>query len=428
MKNQILAAFLLLSTSVFAYDRIPVNLPACDADNPKVLLIDEVTNFSQINSPDKTIFCVMAGNYDALLRITISGTATEPRYIRHLNPTTHPALMPEADRAVIRGINFLGSDYWVVDSITVRQTDGVTKEQIRMLPRDGGSDHIMLNKLLVEDGGGAGMIAMGGHDLTVQDSVIRNSFVTPNKDDNGVVFRGHNNKLIGNEIYNHAGDSILVIGIGGEDNQGAVIADNELYITPDYRTDGQGNFSPLGEWLCGENATDFKGGGTEASPLIYTGNRVWGFDRNDDHACVSGGGGEYPISIHFNARYIEMEDNIFYNNLTSIIFTAPEPHHITFQNNLFSDMEYVVSAPHHKTHTNKYIDNFLHDIRVGMFYEEPDEVNNEISGNIALDKKVCWIKYQITNPTEICVGTDSDDSNAEAEAIAEAAVLFKNPY
>jgi len=398
----ILAVLLLLSTSVFAYDRIPVNLPSCDTSNPKVLIIDEVADFEQLNNPDKTIFCIKAGNYDIYHRIFTSGTEAEPRYIQHFNPTAHPALMDEADRAVVRGLNFSGADHWVVDSITLRINQ--RSPLVKMLPRDGGADHIMLNKLLLEGGGGGGMVAMGGSNLTVQDSVIRNSFVSPFKDDMGIGFRGHNNKVIGNEIYNMAGDSIAIGSVIDGVNEGAVIADNELYMTADYRTDGNGNFDPEGEWLCAENAADFKGGGSVDSPMLFIGNKVWGFDRNDDHNCVSGGGGDFPISLHQQARYILVEDNIFYNSGIAIIFAALDAHHITFQDNLFYDLEYVVSAPKSKTHSNKYIDNRLHEVRGGMQPGNPDLVNNEYSGNGALDGQVCWIKHQITNPTEICVG------------------------
>ncbi len=208
MTKLILAAFLLLSTSVFAYPRIPVNLPACDISNPKVLIIEDVADFTELNNPDKTIFCIKAGNYVVYPRITISGTATEPRYIQHFNPTAHPALMNEADRAVVEGFNFVGADHWVVDHITTRIDR--RGNNIKMLPSNGGADHIMINKNLLEGGGGGGLIGTGGSNLTIQDNVIRNSFVTPNLDDMGIGFRGHNIKVIGNEIYNMAGDSIAI--------------------------------------------------------------------------------------------------------------------------------------------------------------------------------------------------------------------------
>lgn len=368
---------LLVSTSVFGGDyHTTVMLPTdakCASGDSEVLIIDEVADFSQINDVGKTIFCVAPGDYTVDLDLTRSGTAGTPRYIRYYKSgefgEPHPANMIEADRAVIEELFFLSNtEYWIVDRITVR--DAVTHSAVRLQP--GGGNNIILNRMLIEDTlGSSGMVAGGGDNNVIQDSVIRNSGFQVGFDDHCLVFYGDNFKVVGNEIYNCAGDMIQISGAA----TGGVIADNELYVDENYYTDCAGNLDPNGDCMCVENGLDFKGGALQANDfpfavseqLLVKGNKIWGFNRNDDDTGGQCGTGASSIGvaviIHGKpGEGIRFENNIITsgdNNIASaaIIGANPTARHYSFINNLFYDLNYTVSLPTTKTHHHEFLYN-----------------------------------------------------------------------
>jgi hypothetical protein len=410
MYKYLLAFLLFLSTSIYGGEyHAPVNLPACDINNSEVAIIDSVAGFSQVNDPAKKVFCIEPGNYDVPLDLSQSGAEGESRFLRYYNPSEieeiHPANMDETDRAVVKTLYFLGSHHWIVDRLTVRNPDqyAFIRMQTRLPYNPHWADdvnHIVLNRLLVEESGGsAGMIAMGGYNLTVQDSVVRNSFITPNQDDHCLVFYGNNNAVVGNEIYNCAGDMIQ-ISIGGG-IAGGIIAENELYVTPEYRSDGQGNLDPNGEFLCAENALDAKGAGTPESPLLVTGNKIWGFDREDDPTCATSGGGYIAVINHFNTTHMLFKDNIIYDSGIGLIFANPTVNDSTYADNLFHNLDIAFAVPESKGFDNKYHNNIFSDVRINF---QGAGTNNEFIGNTVLEGQRCFLKYQITNPTKVCIG------------------------
>jgi hypothetical protein len=449
---------LLISFRVYAEDfREHINLPACDTSNPKVEIIDTSSGFTQVNRSDKTIFCVKAGNYSATPRLYTKGTAEEPRYLIYFKEgeteETHPVNMDESDRVVIEQLRFYGTQHWVVDRITVRsQFESVLRIQPRLpyFPTwDQENNHITINRVLVEGSyGGAGQVAMGGDNVTIQDSVVRNSFVVAGKDDHCIVVYGDKVKVVHNELYNCSGDMIQVPSI----SEGGVIAYNDLYINENFYTDGNGNFDPNGDFMCAENGLDFKGGSQSSNTfpypeediLLVKGNKIWGFNKDDDVHCTSGSSSiGNAVTIGEDTRGVRFEENIVFNSNLGIIFANQHnARYNSFNNNLFFDLDLGISLPSHKTHSNEIYYNtwlnvgklfhgdenkndFMYNVLMNVpqpsleagvdsvidynaYYNSPEIPNGTNALTFATDSEsvnteFCFTIFQITNPTEVCV-------------------------
>ncbi len=297
-------------------------------------IINSSSDLSILNDPDKSKFCFEEGEYK-LPDLVTSGTKESPRQI--------------IGNAVVDKLIFK-SNHWAVDGITARNDK--LHSHIRM---QRGVNNITLNNMLIENGGGSsGMIAMGGDNLIIQNSTIRNTFVVPKMDDHCIVFYGKNNKVVNNKIYNCAGDGIQISGAGAE---GGVISFNDIYVTPDYYSDGNGNLTPDGEFICGENALDFKGGGTATNPLIVKNNNIHGFNKPDDKNCATGGGGITAVVMHGKASEIIFEENLISDSTIGIIAANPTVTRVLFINNTFLDLDRAFSMPSNKAYDNEYIGN-----------------------------------------------------------------------
>ena len=416
----------LFFTSAFGGDyKVTVPLPSCDPKDPKVQFISQDSHWSKINHKDKTIFCVSKGDYAVNLSLTTSGTTDEPRYI-------------VAKGAIIDSIYFLnGVKHWIVHGITV---DGSVDSSVRMQANQAAN--IILDHITVENsGGGAGQIATGGENLVIQDSVVRNTKVTPNKDDHciGVPQTSVNLKIVNNEIYNCAGDGIQSNnGIG---TISSIIADNEFYVDSSFYTDGKGNFDPNGDYMCGENALDIKTGGRDSTNyLLIKRNKIWGYDKSTDNTCVSGGGGGgQPVIFHLKAEWVKFEENIISGSGYGIVFANPTAKHISIINNLFSNINIAVLASMSKGSSNEFYYNTVvnapslffgdenaNDYKYNVFINVPSSgltsinsasdfdfnafYNSEIVGsnsfstdNESLNESYCITKQHITNPQIVCI-------------------------
>jgi hypothetical protein len=417
---------LLVSVNAFGDDyKASVPLPSCDPQDPKVQFISQDSHWSKINQKDKTIICVSKGDYAVNLSLTTSGTADEPRYI-------------VATGATIDRMYFLnGVKHWIVHGITV---DGTVDSSVRMQANQASS--IILDNITVENsGGGAGQIATGGENLVIQDSVIRNTKVTPNKDDHciGVPQTNVNLKIVNNEIYNCAGDGIQSNnGIG---TISSIIADNEFYVDSSFYTDGKGNSDPNGDYMYGENALDIKTGGRKSTNyLLIKRNKIWGFDKSTDNTYVSGaGGGGQPVIFHLKADRVKFEENIISGSGYGIVFANPTVKHISIVNNLFSNINIAVFASMSKGDSNEFYYNTVvnapslffgnenaNDYKYNVFINVPNLgltsinsasdfdfnafYNSDIVGtnslsteNESLNESYCFTKQHITNPQEVCI-------------------------
>ena len=464
---------LLVSTSTSAVDyRTKIDLPTdakCASGDPEVLIIDKQSDWKQINDVGKSIFCVEPGQYMGDIDITQSGSAGSERYIRlyDTNETQkiHPVHAAEADRAKLSGrLRFrYGVHHWIVDRITVNSTS--TTPVWLFEPINPDPSDIILNRVLIEGHQGTGGVQIQGDGHVLQDSVIRNSAVTTN-DDNCISFNGFGDgvRIVGNELYDCAGDAIIVE--PGEDPTNAVISQNEMYITPAKYTDCAGSLDPNGNCLCAENAMDFKMAGSGIFPfsssdrLLVTDNVFWGYNRNDDSACVTGAGSIGIAMVIHGGRAgndsqagqgLRFTNNVITsgpNNIESIgtIGANSVNRHYSFINNLYYDLDFALSLPSAKTdkhefyyntfigagkniffgvagNFNQYLCNVFMNVQDNGIlslgsneefdynaYYNFDNTDIDNATNISFthdseseNEMYCWTKNHITDPTAECV-------------------------
>lgn len=328
---------------------VPVTLPACD-DDPSVAIVREPEDWDALNEPSKRVFCVTPGNYQVrgFMDVTASGTEGQPRVIRYYDPNSpksdsHPVHQAEEARAVVAGFDFDNADWWVISGITLRATKDASQTLLilrdtRETAEDGGS-HVVLDRLLVEGGGGgAGQILISEEGNVLQNSVVRNTHLEPNWDQHCVVVARSlggvckDVRIVNNEIYDCGGDSIQVHGGGGVRGL-SVIENNDFYITEALYRD----CDRADQCACAENALDLKNGGQSDAPLLIAHNRGWGFRPTLTRCSSTGSGGE-AVVIHQDAQYLLMRGNVLFDSPGGIHTPNEASHHVSLIGNVIADM------------------------------------------------------------------------------------------
>lgn len=327
---------------------VPIVLPGCEGDD--VRIIDDNEDWSDINSPDFRVFCVHPGDYrDAgVIRLTADGSSGAERWIRLYDPaapddeTTHPVRVEDAGRAIISQLQ-MGEEgdpagFWIVDRLTVRDGSGV---QVYYESHDN-----VMNRMLVEQCRGHMVTFGSGADGNVlQNSVVRDTEIIPDTDRTCINLAASqtHTRIVSSEIYNCAAD-----GIQFSPNSGpAVVADNDIYLTPALYSDCSGNLTESGLCACAENAIDFKAPRDRLWPqaeeawAVIVGNRLWGF-RNADPACGSTGAPGVAVQVGSGAEnavdFVLIRGNIVMDSEHGIGLGVAEVKYISIVGNLLYDI------------------------------------------------------------------------------------------
>jgi hypothetical protein len=314
------------------------------------------TDWLDINNSDYSLFCVMPNDYSNVGNVIIrsSGKPSGYKYIVLYNGSsivnTHPAKLVSEKKAIVRMLTFDSAGYWVINNLTIE--DAPWGSNIRLI---NSSNDIILNKLLVQNtaqNGGNGIQIKGSRtsNIVIQNSVIRKSSITPGYDSVGINIEAPGTegiRIINNEIYNFASHAIqLDSGVNGNSTPGAIIENNDLYISPDLYTDGNGNFTVNGSYAAAEELMWFKNGGTISKPIILLNNRMWGTRRTDKNTCCAGGSrGSLTGAGHNQLReikYIKWINNIMFNAGGGLNTSHQGVSHLSFIGNIFYDINYAV--------------------------------------------------------------------------------------
>lgn len=314
-------------------DIVPVNLPSCGTSNPESLILGAGADLRILNN-DTThrVFCLQNGTYGGFV-LRRSGTEAKPLYLRLAPGATR-------DQVVINGVvELAGADWWVIDQLTIDSTEA------RLIRFKDGAENNVLNQIVVQHGWTLVSFVGGSHN-TIQKSILRNSQVIPNTDSHCIVHHRDSrfNRIIENEFIDCAGDGIQTL----ETGHGLVIAGNEFSITDALHSDCNGQFSPGGPCICAENALDVKAAADNGDPdglLIFQNNILYGYNGPVDALCGGSTSGNNPaaaIAVHKSgaegarpAKYVLLENNVFFNTQIGIRYPKSSPEHITIRNNLF---------------------------------------------------------------------------------------------
>ena len=382
---------------------ILIELPTCDQANPEVRFIEKNEDWADINEPSYRVFCVLPGDYTDLgtIYITADGEDGNERWIRLYDPqapndeSTHPVDVDDTRRAIVERFNF-GHEgdpatNWFVDRITKRGGSLVVWK---------GSERIVLNRLLMEHGHQALFAVLNAKDATLQNSVLRQTEIVPNADRHCIIIgqNSHGTQIINNEIYDCAGDGIQ---FGPNSGGGAVILNNDIYLTPVMYSDCQGNLDPNGSCACAENAIDLKGPGEAVRPfplpekdwVQIKHNIIWGF-RPTDSSCGGTGSPGQSVSIGSGAdnyvSYVLIRDNIIMDGPSGIEIGLATVDHISIISNIIYGMTKNLPDSYYGAITNlggDAIEIYLNTIINATYWLRigPNADQNDVLCNIAID-------------------------------------------
>ena len=348
-------------------------LPSCDTSNPKVQIIENINDWDTINNLDKDIFCVSPGDYSSLgnIKITASGTKSEPRYIILNNGNNkHPVQLDRTQLAKYR-LEFDHADYWVVD----RQAYWEDSSPHNRLLKLSNSSFNVFSRGLLEDTANGITLYNGSNYNTIQNFHMEKTqwsvdYATSHRPSKGyppytkrifadlaaIGLVGENpddaligNQIINNEIINYV-DGFQLVRInnaeeGELDASGTIIKNNIFYTTPILYTDGHGNFQEDGEYAVTENALDFKFGALDQdNPVIVKNNVMFGYREDDNSTYSSLGDNGNAFVLHFGAGNIVFEENYIFDCKNGFGASGPsrrDPamYNITLRNNIFYDMK-----------------------------------------------------------------------------------------
>jgi hypothetical protein len=166
-------------------------------------------------------------------------------------------------------------------------------------------DNVIINDSLFQNGNQNPMVRITGNNFTLQNSVVRDTVPTVNKDRHCLLVPSGGNglRIIDNKMYDCAGDDIQ-FGPGARSNN-VVIAGNDMYIDKLKR----------GNKACGaENAMDFKGG----NGVLVKNNKMHGF-RPTDSSCGGSGSKGHAVIVHREAKNITFDSNHSYDVFDCIV-------------------------------------------------------------------------------------------------------------
>ena len=417
------------------------------------------TPWSSINWSNNTI-CLEAGDHTGKGTLTIpssaNGNAGNYKVLRYSrkpgdNDNDDEPWKQGSNQAKLKAITFSASSYWIVHRITVDGNNGTT---IGIMFGTGANYNIVnrslvqnINSNLVASSQGA---PSSDHN-SIQNSVIRSAVATLSSGAGSVGAENQciefnvatNFRIVNNEVYDcnkmfSAGDSIE--GTTG----GTVIENNDLYVSPAYYTDCNGNYNGTGPCSVSEVISVLKTGGTQTNPVQVIHNRFYGGKTGDGVILGGnglGGGGCLNISANPGqglASWILVKDNICMDSVYGFGGYWGADHHISYIGNLLYNMHsenpafsylaggILLSAKHNsEVYLNTVIaaDVTWMDIS-GSDYRGGFDENNDTRCNVIIDSPVATGSLGTGSQRDynIYYGTpDSSEANKTANTIATRA-------
>lgn len=337
-------------------------LPSCDESQSDVKIIDEVGDWADINDESLRVFCVKPGDYRGAepqddanrIELTAAGTEQQRRFIVYDGPSdAHPVNQTDEERAIVDGFHFTsGASHWAIVGLKV-DTSGNGGARTFPISVRGGADYNTLHRILA-DGPGDNFVnsyisRIYGNHTYIQNSVFRNTLQADDQEGRDrycINIAGSETlgtHIVSNELYDCTDSVQAVDRDEGNDYSGTVIAHNDMFFSPRYYSDGEGNRDPeaSGDWTCGENAVDIKSASHDPdNPFVVVGNRMWGYSDSDADCGGSGTGKTAnAITIHNSGneegattRYVEVRNNIIFESEGGVGIGWSEG--VTLENNL----------------------------------------------------------------------------------------------
>lgn len=303
----------------------PINIPVCDANNPKVVFIEKQSDWQSINDSSKRIFCVKPGTYHKgkIIIKNNSGTKKNPKYIILDNGNNeHPAKLSTNQIASV-DLHFENSNYWIVDRMSSIGSRSVYDAPIHLK----NSSNNIINREFTDGSSGGILIQNGSDNNIIQNSRFQNMSKIGVKEDRVCILflpiKGFNeiknNQILYNELYNCSDGIQPLWGQGIDVNyEGTVIYGNDISVDSNIYTDCHGNYNKNGKCSYSENAIDMKAGSKNPNnKILIKKNRLWGFRKADETGSKIQDPGA-ALVVHYGAANIIITDNMIFDSARGI--------------------------------------------------------------------------------------------------------------
>ncbi len=214
--------------------------------------------------------------------------------IRNIPSTENEPLILRFQGSRFAGIG-IHNDYTIVDGLLAKAAGRRTDSVI-------AGSHVVINNSIFEEARGK-MLRLTGSDVTIQNSIIRETAPSPGGDSHCIIISGreaNRAKILRNKIYDCGGDGIQIQPNAEYDAKTDIhIEGNSFFLSERYTL-------PSGH-SCGENAIDLKGGsGTVVNNIIHN------FHMNEP-GCSGTGSGGAALVAHMYARDWILERNTVFS-------------------------------------------------------------------------------------------------------------------
>lgn len=251
---------------------------------------------------NQNVICIAAGNHEGRGTLSLpavrSGTWKVLRYYRPNDTDDEPWQQNDTNRAKLSRVEVRGgASHWIIHRLSFNRSS--TYEKIVIL---GPSHHVIINRILQEGfyGSSNGAVYIDKpnnnlntdrpYDVIVQNSVLRNAFpwilnTSPVQINFG---NGENLWVVNNEIYDTS--KHINTWQTSTETPGAVVENNDMYLTGAYYTDCAGNPNPNGNCSASETTLSTKANGSASAPFLMIHNRMWALRPCDTRVACDGGG------------------------------------------------------------------------------------------------------------------------------------------
>jgi len=244
----------------------------------------------------KDVICIEAGDHTGRGTLTLGssgtpGTQKVLRYYRNSDNDDEPSNQSVSNRANLSAIQTNNQSYWIIHRLSLTEQSYTTH-----ISSGSSSHNIVISRILAEGIGSSGpygdesiIVIDGGTDIAVQNSVVRNCQVQPNRSHVAIsVGNSTRTHVVNNEVYNCAKG--IAQWFNGP-NSNFIVENNDVYVTPAFYTNCNGVDDPNGECSKAKFLVGLDSGGTsQDAPTQIIKNRLWGIRWCDTNVSCSGGG------------------------------------------------------------------------------------------------------------------------------------------
>ncbi len=392
-----------------------VVIPPYNSNDPThVLITPENGKWSNevLNDPSKKHFYIRPGDYRNIkINLEASGVSTDKRTISLYNgKNIHPASLPISEQANVK-ISIDGGNYWIINKLSFIATDDMIFYS--------GSSHNIINECYFKNFFSAIQLRSNANYNTIQKCYLDTMTENARLNDRVAIFfqyfggsGNEGNHIISNDIRN-TNDGIMLFVLQSDISKGVyfpdtVIYDNniwndgETYTNGNWKTDG---YDENGEYGTAENAIDIKAGSNDINrPILIIKNRMWGYRALDPTFDAAGSIGDTTppvISAHYNSRFINIQDNIIFDSLSSYSHRDNGGRggfagkNIKYSNNIMVDIGYttnggnsVYNLEFDDVHDMKITNNTFKNIALSTNFVAWNSSDIEFSNNVSINTGV----------------------------------------